>query len=179
MSRIILFNKPYGVLTQFTDKEERQTLSDYIEIKDVYPAGRLDRDSEGLLVLTDDPALRHKIMHPRFKLPKSYWVQVEGQPDTAALKELKMGVMLNDGLTKPAEVDIIQAPDIWERTPPIRFRAAIPTTWLKITITEGRNRQVRRMTAKVGYPTLRLIRIEIGKWKLGDLKPGEWLEQKL
>lgn len=174
MKKIILFNKPYGVLSQFTDKEERKTLSDFLSIPDIYPSGRLDLDSEGLLVLTNDVKLRNYIMHPRFKLEKSYWVQVEGIPSLSAITALQAGVLLKDGKTKPAKARIIQAPLIWDRQPPIRFRATIPTTWLEIKIKEGKNRQIRRMTSAIGHPTLRLIRFAIGKWQLGELQPGEW-----
>jgi len=174
MAQIVLFNKPYGVLSQFTDASNRATLADYIPLKGVYPAGRLDRDSEGLLLLTDDGRLQHRIADPRHKLDKSYWVQVEGEPDPEALNRLSKGVMLKDGMTAPAEAKLITAPEIWPRTPPIRYRAEIPTAWLQLTIREGRNRQVRRMTAAVGYPTLRLIRHRIGDWCLGRLKPGEY-----
>lgn len=178
MSRIILFNKPYGVLTQFTDADHRPTLANYINIPNVYPAGRLDRDSEGLLVLTDDPGLRHKITHPKHKLEKSYWVQVEGEPSKEALAALRTGVLLNDGITKPARIRIITPPLLWERVPPVRFRAAIPTSWLEVKIKEGRNRQIRRMTAAVGYPTLRVVRFAIDQWQLGDLQPGQWRDLK-
>ena len=174
---LILFNKPCDVLSQFTDRGSpttRATLSDYIDVPGVYPAGRLDRDSEGLLLLTDDGRLQSRIADPKFKLPKTYWVQVEGVPDDDALHRLRSGVMLNDGLTRPAEAERIAPPDIWPRTPPIRVRQSIPDTWLSLTITEGRNRQVRRMTAAVGYPTLRLIRWRIGDWMLDDLAPGAW-----
>ncbi len=174
---LILFNKPYDVLSQFTDRGSpttRATLSDYIDVPGVYPAGRLDRDSEGLLLLTDDGRLQSRIADPKFKLPKTYWVQVEGVPDDDALHRLRSGVMLNDGLTRPAEAERIAPPDIWPRTSPIRVRQSIPDTWLSLTITEGRNRQVRRMTAAVGYPTLRLIRWRIGDWMLDDLAPGAW-----
>lgn len=174
MARIILFNKPYGVLTQFTDSTGRATLADYIPIKGVYPAGRLDRDSEGLVLLTDDGRLQHRIADPRHKLDKSYWVQVEGEPDDQAISQLSKGVELKDGLTAPAEARLIEPPAVWPRTPPIRYRAKIPTTWLQLTLREGRNRQVRRMTAAVGHPTLRLIRHRIGDWNLDDLKPGEY-----
>ena len=174
---LILFNKPYDVLSQFTDRGSpttRATLSDFIDMPGVYPAGRLDRDSEGLLLLTDDGRLQARIADPKFKLPKTYWVQVEGVPDDAALAALRDGVMLKDGPTRPAEVERLDAPDIWPRTPPIRFRASIPDTWIALTIREGRNRQVRRMTAAVGHPTLRLIRRRIGEWTLDDLAPGAW-----
>ena len=176
---LILFNKPYGVLSQFTDKGSptaRATLSDFIEMPGVYPAGRLDRDSEGLLLLTDDGRQQARIADPSFKLAKTYWVQVEGDPDDAALDRLRRGVRLNDGDTRPADVERIDAPAIWPRDPPIRVRAAIPDRWLRLTIREGRNRQVRRMTAAVGYPTLRLIRVSIGHWALGELAPGCWGE---
>ncbi len=171
---IILFNKPFNVLCQFTDKEGRKTLADFIRYKNVYPAGRLDYESEGLVVLTDDGKLQSIISDPKNKMPKTYWVQVEGIPTEDAVSKLRKGVLLKDGLTKPAKVKLIDEPDIWERNPPIRFRKNIPTCWIELNITEGRNRQVRRMTAAVGYPTLRLIRYSIGKWELGSLKPGEF-----
>ncbi len=174
---LLLFNKPYDVLSQFTDRGSpttRATLSDFIDMPGVYPAGRLDRDSEGLLLLTDDGRLQARIADPKFKLPKTYWVQVEGVPDDAALAALRDGVMLKDGPTRPAEVERLDAPNVWPRTPPIRFRASIPDTWIALTIREGRNRQVRRMTAAVGHPTLRLIRRRIGDWTLDDLAPGAW-----
>ncbi len=174
--KLILFNKPFGVLTQFTDKSGRPTLGDYISVKDVYPAGRLDIDSEGLVVLTDDGQLQHQIANPKFKLPKTYWVQVEGRPDEASLNLLELGVTLKDGKTKPAQARIIDPPNVWDRNPPIRRRANIPTTWLEITVREGKNRLVRRMTAAIGFPTLRLIRYSIGDWTLGKLAPGEWRE---
>ncbi|GGB32072.1 ribosomal large subunit pseudouridine synthase E [Sphingomonas metalli] len=176
---LILFNKPYGVLSQFTDRgtpEARATLSDHIDRPGVYPAGRLDRDSEGLLLLTDDGRLQARIADPRFKLAKTYWVQVEGGPDDVALDRLRQGVTLKDGATRPAEVERIPPPPLWPRDPPIRVRAAIPDHWLRLTIREGRNRQVRRMTAAVGLPTLRLVRCRIGDWSLGDLAPGTWRE---
>lgn len=176
MPKIILFNKPYDVLTQFTDQEGRQTLANYIDVPGVYPAGRLDRDSEGLLILTDDGALQHRISDPRHKLAKTYWAQVEGLPDAQALATLKRGIMLNDGKTAPAQARLMEAPEIWPRSPPIRQRAAIPTAWIELIISEGRNRQVRRMTAAVGHPTLRLIRYAIGDWTLDSLAPGSWKE---
>lgn len=173
MSRLILFNKPYGVLCQFTDPDGRPTLADYIKIPDVYAAGRLDYDSEGLLLLTDNGRLQHQIAHPTSKQPKVYWAQVEGEVTTEALYMLRYGVDLKDGRTAPAQARVIPEPQIWARTPPIRERKSVPTTWIELTITEGRNRQVRRMTAAVGHPTLRLIRRSIGKWHLEDLQPGE------
>ncbi len=174
---LIIFNKPFRVMCQFTDAEGRATLADYVKTPEVYAAGRLDFDSEGLVLLTNIGRLQHLITDPEHKLPKTYLVQVEGVPDAAAIKKLRKGVSLNDGITRPAEADVIaEPPGLRERVPPIRFRKNIPTTWLKITITEGRNRQVRRMTASVGYPALRLIRVKIGAWELGDLKPGEWKE---
>lgn len=176
MPKILLFNKPYGVLSQFTDKEARPTLKDYIEDRNVYPAGRLDRDSEGLMVLTSSGKLQAKIADPRHKMSKTYLVQVEGVPDEAALQALRTGVMLKDGPTRPAEVRMISAPAwLWERDPTVRFRRHIPTCWLALTIREGRNRQVRRMTAAVGYPTLRLIRYRIGSWTIDGIAPGETL----
>ena len=179
MARLLLFNKPFGVLSQFTDKgspTERATLSDFIAVKGVYPAGRLDRDSEGLLLLTDDGRLQARIAEPRFKMPKTYLVQVEGDPTDAELEPLRRGVRLKDGLTLPAEVIRIDAPDLWLRDPPIRVRKAIPDSWLSITIREGRNRQVRRMTAAVGLPTLRLVRWSIGAWSVEDIAPGTFRE---
>ncbi|WP_412552243.1 pseudouridine synthase [Shimia sp. MIT1388] len=179
MTRVILFNKPFDVLSQFTDKglegSKRRTLSDFIDVPKVYPAGRLDRDSEGLMVLTDDGKLQARIADPRHKMAKTYWVQVEGTPDVAALEALRKGVNLKDGLTKPAKAQVIEEPsNIWPRTPPIRVRKSIPDTWISLTIREGRNRQVRRMTAAVGHPTLRLIRAQIGDWRLDGLESGAW-----
>ena len=177
MPRLIAFNKPMGVLSQFTDARspsKRPTLSAFIDVPKVYPAGRLDRDSEGLLLLTDDGRLQARIADPKFKLHKTYLVQVEGTPDAEALEQLRKGVRLKDGLTRPAEVDAIDPPDLWERDPPVRFRKTVPDNWLKLTITEGRNRQVRRMTAAVGLPTLRLVRWSIGDWSLDGLPQGEF-----
>jgi len=179
MARLILFNKPHGVLSQFTDRgteTARATLSDHIAVPGVYPAGRLDRDSEGLLLLTDDGALQARIADPRFKAAKTYWVQVEGEPDEAVLAQLRRGVQLNDGMTRPAEAEVIAPPELWPRDPPVRFRKSVPDAWIALTIREGRNRQVRRMTAAVGLPTLRLGRVRVGEWTLGDLAPGEWRE---
>jgi 23S rRNA pseudouridine2457 synthase len=176
MPRLILFNKPYGVLTQFTDGENRLTLADFISIPGVYPAGRLDRDSEGLLILTDDGKLQHRLANPKFKTWKTYLVQVENIPDQECLQQFENGLMLKDGPTKPAQAKLIQPPDLWPRDPPVRFRKNIPTQWMEIRIREGRNRQIRRMTAAIGHPTLRLVRTKIGKWRLGKLQPGECVE---
>jgi 23S rRNA pseudouridine2457 synthase len=176
VSRVILLNKPYDVLCQFTDREGRRTLADYVPEQGVYAAGRLDRDSEGLVVLTDDGRLQARISDPKHRMSKTYWVQVEGVPDTRALKALAEGVELRDGLTRPARARVMdEPPGLWPRDPPIRQRRHIPTTWLELTLTEGRNRQVRRMTAAVGHPTLRLIRYRVGSWTLDGLGPGERL----
>lgn len=179
MPRLILFNKPFDVLSQFTDRgtdTPRATLSDYIDLPGVYPAGRLDRDSEGLLLLTDDGRLQARIADPKFKLAKTYLVQVEGDPDEAGLEPLRRGVRLKDGVTRPAEVERIADPALWPRDPPVRFRKSVPDCWLRLTIREGRNRQVRRMTAAAGYPTLRLVRWSIGDWTVEGLEPGAWRE---
>ena len=174
MAKIILLNKPYGVLCQFTDSEGRPTLADYITEKNVYAAGRLDKDSEGLVVLTDDGNLQHKITDPKHKLEKTYLVQVEGDITEDAIKKLRDGVKLKDGITKPAKAKIIDEPkNIWPRDPPVRERKNIPTSWMELKISEGRNRQVRRMTAAVNFPTLRLIRVAIGNWNMNSLLPGE------
>lgn len=180
MSKLILFNKPYGVLCQFTGEAGRDTLANYITVPGVYAAGRLDTDSEGLLVLTDDGALQARIADPRHKLAKTYLVQVEGIPDEAALARLRAGVDLGDFTTRPCQARLADEPAwLWPRNPPIRERKAIPTSWLEIVLKEGKNRQVRRMTAKVGFPTLRLLRARIGEWTLGGLAPGEWREVAL
>ena len=177
MAKVILFNKPFGVLSQFTDARSpspRPTLSAYIDVPGVYPAGRLDRDSEGLLVLTDDGKLQAKIADPKHKLTKTYLVQVEGAPTDKDLQALRDGVTLKDGPTRPAKVRLIDPPTLWERDPPVRFRKSVPDTWLEITISEGRNRQVRRMTAHIGFPTLRLVRWRVGSWSLDGLASGDW-----
>ena len=179
MARLILFNKPWGVMSQFTDTRSptpRITLSQFIDVPDVYPAGRLDADSEGLLLLTDDGRLQARIADPQFKLPKTYLVQVEGDAGDNALASLRRGVVLKDGLTRNADAERIDTPDLWPRDPPIRVRQSIPDCWIKLTISEGRNRQVRRMTAAVGHPTLRLVRWGIGEWTVAGLGLGEWRE---
>ncbi|PRB80049.1 pseudouridine synthase [Pseudomonas sp. MYb185] len=173
---LIALNKPFDVLTQFTDGQGRATLKDFVDVPGIYPAGRLDRDSEGLLLLTNDGRLQARITDPKHKLAKTYWVQVEGEPSEQQLEQLRAGPLLNDGPTRPADVEQIAEPSLWPRDPPVRFRKSIPTAWLAITIREGRNRQVRRMTAAVGLPTLRLVRVRIGEWKLGELQPGQWRE---
>jgi 23S rRNA pseudouridine2457 synthase len=195
MPKLLLFNKPFRVLSQFSPAgdtstssaqralaepaQRKLTLADFISIPGVYPAGRLDYDSEGLLLLTDDGRLQHLISDPRHKQPKTYWVQVEREPDAAALRQLRRGVLLNDGPTRPAQVRLMDEPDLWPRDPPIRYRAEIPTAWLEIILGEGRNRQVRRMTAAVGYPTLRLVRWAVGEWNLAGLAPGTFREMDL
>lgn len=179
MAKIILFNKPFNVLSQFTDAgtagSERKTLSEFIDVPGVYAAGRLDKDSEGLLVLTDDGRLQHRISDPRHKTLKTYWVQVEGVPDETALQKLRDGVKLKDGMTAPAKARLIEEPaDLWPRDPPVRYRKTVPDSWLEITISEGRNRQVRRMTAAIGHPTLRLIRYRVGSWTIDGIENGTW-----
>jgi len=182
MPNLILFNKPYGVLSQFTDRgpksaggeTSRPTLSDYIDLPGVYPAGRLDKDSEGLLLLTGDGGLQALIADPKYKMPKTYLVQIEGEPDEAALDTLRQGVRLKDGVTRPAAAERIAAPALWPRDPPIRVRKNIPDCWIKLTIREGKNRQVRRMTAAIGHPTLRLVRWSVGEWNIEGIAPGEW-----
>jgi 23S rRNA pseudouridine2457 synthase len=171
---LILLNKPFNVLSQFTDRDGRRTLAELVRLPGVRAAGRLDYDSEGLLLLTDDGVLQARIADPKHRLPKTYWAQLEGVPTEEALERLRRGVPLNDGRTRPARARLIPEPALWPREPPIRFRRAIPTRWLEIVITEGRNRQVRRMTAAVGYPTLRLVRVAVGPYRLDGLAPGEW-----
>lgn len=175
---LILFNKPYGVLPQFTDRSDppRPVLADYVGVKGVYPAGRLDMDSEGLLLLTDDGRLQARIADPKHKMEKTYLVQVEGIPDEARLAALRKGVTLKDGPTLPARAELIAAPDLWPRDPPVRMRKTVPDAWISLTIREGRNRQVRRMTAAVGLPTLRLVRWQVGAWTLDGIAPGCWRE---
>ncbi len=174
MAEVVVFNKPYDVLSQFTDPQNRSTLSDYINLKGFYPAGRLDRDSEGLLLLTNNGQLAQRISHPRFKQAKTYWVQVEGEITDEACAQLSKGVVLNDGMTLPAHAKKILPPTLWPRSNPVRYRENIPTSWIELTLKEGRNRQVRRMTAAVNFPTLRLVRAKIGTWQLDGLNPGEY-----
>ncbi|MDH5471356.1 MAG: rRNA large subunit pseudouridine synthase E [Gammaproteobacteria bacterium] len=175
MSKLILFNKPYGVICQFSPDEKHKSLAEFIDIKEVYPAGRLDHDSEGLLLLTDDGKLQNKISHPKNKMPKTYWVQVDGDITETALEKLRKGVELKDGTTKPALAKKINSPEnLWPRDPPIRYRKDIPTSWIELTIKEGKNRQVRRMTAAAGFPTLRLIRCQIGEWSLTGIEQGKY-----
>ena len=176
---LILLNKPFQALCQFTDNEGRETLADYVDFPGVYAAGRLDYDSEGLVALTNSGRLQYIISDPSNKLPKTYLVQVEGVPDGDALAKLASGVLLKDGMTRPAKARLVDMAEPWPRTPPIRFRKSVPDSWLEITITEGKNRQVRRMTAAVGHPALRLIRVSIGQWEVGELKPGEWKEVEM
>ena len=177
--RYLLLNKPYEVLTQFTDEHGRATLKDFVSVPEVYPVGRLDFDSEGLLLLTDDKQLQHRLSDPRYKVPKTYWAQVEGLPTEAALMQLRQGVQLKDGFTLPAEVLVLPeaaTAELWPRTPPIRYRASIPTSWLALTISQGMNRQVRKMCAAVGVPCLRLVRVALSELTIGTLAPGEWRE---
>jgi 23S rRNA pseudouridine2457 synthase len=185
MTDLILFNKPFRVLSQFTDERRsspaptRATLANWINIHDVYPAGRLDYDSEGLLLLTSNGGLQNRITSPRLKMSKTYWVQVEGNITEIALEQLRYGVQLKDGLTAPAKANLMTQPAVWDRAPPVRYRLSVPTSWLELTITEGRNRQVRRMTAAVGFPTLRLIRYRIGNWTLEGLMPGQYRTERV
>lgn len=175
--KYILLNKPFEVLTQFTDENGRATLKDFVSVPDVYPVGRLDFDSEGLVLLTDDKQLQHRLSDPKFKVPKTYWAQVEGAPTDADLEPLQKGILLGDKKTLPAQAYVLEPqPELWERSKPIRFRQNIPTTWIALTITQGMNRQVRRMTAAVGFPTLRLVRVKIGPLQINNLQPGEWRE---
>ena len=177
--RLIALNKPFGVLTKFTDADGRPTLADYVDVKGVYPVGRLDKDSEGLVLLTDDGGLQHRLAHPKSGKEKVYWVQVEREPDEAALQALRRGVDIKGGRTRPAKVRRLAEPELWPRDPPVRFRKSVPTAWLELRITEGRNRQVRKMTAAVGHPTLRLVRVAIGPYRLGDLALGAWRDETI
>ncbi len=179
MSSLILLNKPYGFLSQFTDSHGRPTLAALLDLKGIYPAGRLDRDSEGLLLLTDDGDLAHRLTHPGKKTWKTYWAQVEGAPDDSDLQALRDGIELRDGPTLPAQARLLEEPALWPRDPPVRYRAQIPTSWIEVRIREGRNRQMRRMTAAIGFPTLRLVRTQIGRYRLGELRPGQWLRVEL
>ncbi len=173
--RYLLLNKPYEVLTQFTDEHGRATLKDFVPVPGVYPVGRLDFDSEGLLLLTDDKTLQHRLSDPRFKVPKTYWAQVEGHVSEAALHQLRQGVQVKEGFTAPAQAEELAAPaNLWERSTPIRYRASIPTSWLAVSISQGMNRQVRKMCAAVGLPCLRLVRVAIGNLEIGSLLPGAW-----
>ena len=174
MPQLILFNKPHNVLAQFTDRNGRTTLADFFDLPGFYPAGRLDRDSEGLLLLTDDGALAHRLTDPRYKTWKTYWAEVEHVPTDGHLDDLRSGLTLKDGPTLPARARLLDPPGLWPRDPPVRLRARIPTQWLEIQIHEGRNRQIRRMTAAIGFPTLRLVRYAVGDWTLDNLAPGEW-----
>lgn len=175
--RLILFNKPYGVVCQFTSMNGHSSLKDFIPLPGLYPAGRLDADSEGLVLLTDDGKLQNRISHPRYKLPKTYWAQVEGQPNEAALDRLRQGIILRDFRTRPAQIDLMNEPEnLWERIPAIRYRKSIPTSWLSLILCEGKNRQVRRMTAAINFPTLRLIRYAIGIYTIEGIVPGGWRE---
>jgi 23S rRNA pseudouridine2457 synthase len=177
--RLILLNKPFDVLCQFSDEQGRSTLKNFVQEPDFYPAGRLDRDSEGLVLLTNDGRLQARISDPAHKMAKTYWVQVEGLATASHAHQLSVGVELKDGTTRPALVELMETPQLWPRHPPVRFRQHIPTSWLSITLREGRNRQVRRMTAAVGLPTLRLIRVAVGPWSLAQMQPGAWQEISL
>lgn len=179
MSDIYLLNKPFNVLSTFTDPEGRATLAELISVPDIYAAGRLDYDSEGLLLLTSDGELQHRLANPKFKLEKSYWVQLEGEISEEALQHLRIGVELKDGKTRPAYAERLLSPELWQRTPPIRERKHQPTSWIELRITEGKNRQVRRMTAAVGFPTLRLVRVAIGPWRVDGLQPGQWRKEQV